>query len=60
MSFLKNFSQKIEKEKTIYCNGLNNDENGFSDSQNLHPIVYLTILKGKDTVCPYCSKTFKW
>ena len=35
----------------VSCNGGN--------KAHSHPLIYLDLSSGKETVCPYCSKKFK-
>lgn len=41
----------MTKIKQISCSG-------GKDSHSKHPSVYLKLNEKKNTVCPYCSKTF--
>ena len=42
---------KYVRSDWVSCNGGNNSHS--------HPLIYLDLSSGKETVCPYCSKKFK-
>ena len=42
----------------IYVNSDLVSCNGGNKAQS-HPLIYLDLSSGKETVCPYCSKKFK-
>ena len=49
---LKKLIDKMEKIHQVSCSG-------GKDSNSKHPLIYLKVTDKNQTICPYCSKTFK-